>query len=194
LVESQPLHAWLVHVCPEGQVWQFTPPVPQTLVSVPGWHIPLKQHPVGQVVALHTQLPATDACPGAQAGLGPHAQAPPVQELASVGEHAAHTSPGRPQLAALGATHTPFSQQPAGQLVASQPHTPPTHACPEGQGAPVPQVHAPAVQRSVLMVRQLVQTWPALPHAESSGVLQKPPKQQPAHEVESHPLQLPPRQ
>ena len=55
------------------------------------------------------------------------------------------------------------SQQPVGQLAASQTHAPPTHSCPALHGLDVPHRQLPAVQRSVAWVLHVVQTAPAVP-------------------------------
>jgi hypothetical protein len=85
-------------------------------------------------------------------------------------------------------------QQPLGQLAALHTHAPPTHACPAPHGAPVPQAHAPAAQRSAFVGSQAPHAPPAGPHAEvpvvATHVL---PWQHPAH-VAAQPAQLPPTQ
>jgi hypothetical protein len=47
------------------QMVQLPPPVPHASSSSM-WHVPLAQHPAGQLVALQTQVPPTHRCPSSQ--------------------------------------------------------------------------------------------------------------------------------
>ena len=82
----------------------------------------------------------------------------------------------------------PPSQQPVAQEVGSQTQAALTQRFPEPQAGPVPQAHAPAVQRSATDELHALHEPPAVPHSESvGGVVQLPLWQQPfAHELESH--------
>ena len=45
------------HCVPLGQATQVTPPVPQAWFVLPALQVLFSQQPVGQLVAVHTQLP-----------------------------------------------------------------------------------------------------------------------------------------
>lgn len=93
--------------------------------------------------------------------------------------------------------HRPFtSQQPVGQLVASQPQTPLEQCCPAGH-APVlrPQTQAPvAVQRSARIGSHVAQTCAGAPHAPTDcigGWRQLMPLQQPVEQESAVHLHVP---
>lgn len=93
----QPSHAWLVQA--PAQPWQATPPRPHSPGVVPARHWPVaSQHPLGQLVASHWQLPLTQRCPSAHAAPVPQRQAPEgEQAFARVALHAVQAWPGAPQ-------------------------------------------------------------------------------------------------
>jgi len=191
-VESQPLQAFAAVQVP-GQVWQAAPPVPQAAATSPVWQAPsLPQQPVGQLLALQAQLPATQAWPAAQVALAPHWQVPEGQLSEVSGSHTEQDAPAAPQRPALGEVQLRPSQQPSGQLVVSQVHRPLAQCWPGAQAGPVPQPQAPWVQRSVAIVWQFAHTAPLMPQAVSLVVWHTPSKQQPpAQLVASQPEQLP---
>jgi hypothetical protein len=78
--------------------------------------------------------------------------------------HEAQAAPPVPHwVCRVPARHWPVaSQQPVGQLVASQTHDPPEQRCPATHAAPAPQAHAPVVQRSDF-ASQAAQLAPAEP-------------------------------
>lgn len=101
------------------------PPEPQFASEWARQVLP-SQQPLGHEVALHTQLPEAQTCPGPQAGPAPHAHAPaPVQASATVAAHVVQAPPAEPQRARDGETQVAPSQQPVGHEVASQMHAPP---------------------------------------------------------------------
>ena len=68
-------HTWLLHSLPELHEVHTAPPLPQSLLAVPGWQWPDEsQQPDGQLAALHTHAPPTHSCPAAHA-----TQAPPAE-------------------------------------------------------------------------------------------------------------------
>lgn len=109
----------------------------------------LSQQPEGQLFALQTQAPLTQACPEAQAvPLLPQTHWP-LEQLSAVMPQTTHVPPLVPQLEAVGGVwQTLPAQQPVGQLVASHTHTPLTQRVPAGQFPVLPQVHAPLTQLS----------------------------------------------
>ncbi len=128
-------HAPFAHVsaCVALHTRQLAPAAPQPPAVLPGWQAPSRQQPLGQLVASHTQLPATQRWPALHAGFVPHAQAPAVHRSARVGLQAAHTAPPAPHAAVVSPVwHAPFWQQPVAQFVALQPPHVPMHACGEG--------------------------------------------------------------
>jgi hypothetical protein len=66
------------------------------------------------------------------------------------------------------------SQQPVGQLVASQTHAPPTQCLPPMQGALPPQRHAPPAEHVSAPIPQLVHEEPLAPHVAVDAVWQLP--------------------
>lgn len=80
------------------------------------------------------------------------------------------------------ARHVVPSQQPLGQLVASQTHAPLTQRCPEPHGAPVPQAHSPSVHRSE-PASHAVHISPPSPHAVLLGITHVAPEQHPSGHV-----------
>jgi hypothetical protein len=74
-----PLHAW-----------QLAPAVPQAVSVFPSWQLfMLSQQPVGQEVALHWQVPATQTCPLTHCDPAPQWHIPPRQESDLVGSQGA---------------------------------------------------------------------------------------------------------
>jgi hypothetical protein len=125
-----------------SQVTQELPPTPQVASEV-GVQTPLAQQPVGQVCALQTHVPATQAEPLPQEGFPWQVHAPFVALQPSLifPSHGTHTWPPMPQAAAEGVWQTPFAQQPLGQDCALQTHAPPTHAVPAAQVGFAPHWH-----------------------------------------------------
>ena len=81
-------------VAPEGlQALQAVPPDPQAVRVLPGAQLVPEQHPPGQLVALHTHTPLTQAWPATHCGFVPHLHAPPLQVSASAALQAAHAVP-----------------------------------------------------------------------------------------------------
>src|SRR5256885_748431 len=138
-------------------------------------------------------VPATQACPSAQAGPAPHLHVPPVQLLAVTALQAVHAAPPVPHAARDGVVHTVPAQQPAGPHVPPQARGPPTQGCPAPHAGPAPHVHAPAVQPSAVEPHA-VHAPPAVPQAAAEGVVHVLPAQQPVgHDVPSQ-THAPPRQ
>jgi hypothetical protein len=114
-----------------SHVTQVPPPTPQ-LARESGVQTPFAQQPVGQVVALQTQVPAMHCAPVPQDGFPWQVQVPVVGSQLSLffASHGAHALPPMPQVAAAGAKQTPPEQHPLGQDWALHTHAPPTHAVP----------------------------------------------------------------
>jgi hypothetical protein len=95
---APPVQVLFVQVWPPVQTAQVWPPVPQACTLSPGWQMPFRQQPCGQVVASQvTQVPFW------QLWLGPQVmQTPPLEPQAAV------VLPGKQP--------PPFWQQPLGQL------------------------------------------------------------------------------
>ena len=109
------------------QLTHAAPPIPQ-VVTERELHALPAQHPVGQLVASQMQLPPEQRWPAAHCALLPQPHAPFVQRSARTGSQLTHAAPPVPQAATSGgATHVSPLQQPLGQLVALQRHTPLTH-------------------------------------------------------------------
>lgn len=176
---------------------QLMPAAPHAVVDwVPvSTQVLPEQQPVEQLAAVHVQVPLVQTCPAAHAAPAPHRHAPPVQAFVFP-VHAAHAAPPVPQAAAVCAVpmmHAPALQQPVGQLVASHTQAPPTQRCPAPHAAPVPQRHAPVVQRSPVRP-QLVHAAPAAPQAVALVGVQTLPAQQPLGQLVASQTQAPPTQ
>lgn len=160
-----------------SQALHAFPPVPHSDAVNEVTHVEPLQQPVAQLAALQ---PA-------------HTWAVHVWP-----PHEAHAAPFFPQTVfEEPAWHTPeASQQPEGQLVASQMHPPPEQRCPGWQAVPVPQAHAPAVQRSDL-VSQAEQAAAGAPQAATvcpAVPRQVAPLQQPVGQDAAVQAQLAPEQ
>ena len=128
------------------QATQVPPAVPHA-ASDGVVQTPPAQHPVGQVCALQTQAPPTQALPAAHGpGLAPQRQVPvaPSQRSAPAASQAMQAAPPVAQVASAGAWQAPsVPQQPAEQDSLLHPQTPPRQALPAPQGAPAPQRQSP---------------------------------------------------
>ena len=165
--------------------------MPHAAAAVPVWHWLPAQQPVAQLVASQMHIPPEHRCPTPQAAPAPQLQVPFTQLLAVVALQAVQTTPAGAHLAVEVETHELFSQQPLGQLVASQTHAPFMHRWPVAQALPVPHLQEPAVQRSDAWLWQEMQTAPEVPHAVSLGVWHTPLKQHPAGQfVGSQPVHV----
>lgn len=107
---------------------QAPPPEPQAEAWLPGWHTLFWQQPEGQLSALQTHCPPTQASPAPQAGPLPQRQAPFAHRSAVSVSQALQVPPCVPQLDVELTLHTLPAQQPFGQVVALQTHWPFTHA------------------------------------------------------------------
>lgn len=184
-VIEQPRHSLLTHVL-VPQDAQAAPPVPHAKFTLPSWHALLAQHPPGQLLPLHTHAPPTHARPAPHGGLAPHWQAPPTQELVTVGSHVAHVPPAVPQVACEGALQVAPLQHPPAHDCAVHTHWPFVQACPGAHPAPTPHVHAPLVHELARVGSHAAQVLPLVPHVPGAGVLHAVPLQHPlAHDVAS---------
>ncbi len=87
--------------------------------------------------------------------------------------HAAQATPNRPHAISVPALQTPAAQHPLGHEVASHWHLPATQRWPAAQAAPVPQVHAPAVEQvSATFASHVAHAAPAAPQVVSERVTQ----------------------
>jgi hypothetical protein len=85
-------------------------------------------------------------------------------------------------------SHVSPLQQPEGQLAGSHAQAPPTHACPDGQAAPVePHTHVPLALQVSAVIPHDWHAAPPVPHAVTVSVVSHAaPLQQPAHELDVH--------
>jgi hypothetical protein len=150
---APPVHAgstphWHVPVAEQlsavvrSHVTQDPPPTPQ-VASELVVQTPLAQQPVGQVVALQTQVPDTHCAPEPQEGFPWQLQVPVVASQPSLflASHGWHALPPRPQASMDGVWHTPPEQQPLGQDCALHTHAPLTQAVPAPQIGFAPHWH-----------------------------------------------------
>jgi hypothetical protein len=134
-------------------------------------------------------------CSVVQAEFDPQWQCPPEEQLFALVElQATHVTPPTPQLEKLDVLQRLFEQHPDGQDVPSQAQTPLTQRCPVTHGALLPQWQVPPEQVSASVELHAMQVPPLAPQADSDGVVQTLPVQQPlGQDVALHP-QEPPEQ
>jgi hypothetical protein len=130
---------------------------------LPGWQALFAQQPPGQLAALHTQAPETQARPAPHGGplAQPHT---PVEQVSVVSDgQTSQAAPPVPQVAREGGLHVVPLQHPFGQEVASQTQDPPMQRWPAKHAGPPPQVHAPAEHASETVVSHIMHPPPMLP-------------------------------
>lgn len=106
LVALHPLHAPLPQDCPCGHAWHAAPPAPHAVGSFPGTHRLSSQQPA-QVLALQTQVPATQRWPAEQAPSVPQRQLPSAHPSARFMSHLVQVAPFAPQRWTSSGTQTP---------------------------------------------------------------------------------------
>jgi hypothetical protein len=174
----------------DAQVLHAPPPVPQADVDCGSHTLPLQQ-PVGHDVALHTQLPPTQACPMAHCWPEPQLQLPPAQESARPDAQPMHVAPLPPHWVVVGIVHVVPAQHPLGHEVALHTQAPLTHSWPAPHGAPVPQAHAPAVEQVSDLESHETHALPPVPHALIPRELQLGPEQHPVGQLFAQPEHVP---
>ena len=187
------LHAPLVHRSASvlEQVTQLPPLPPQLVVDGEVTQVLPEQHPVGQDVESHLQAPETQCSPEGQRPPAPHEQDPEEQVVALVVQ-LTHAAPPVPHVESPLVSHCPaLVQQPLAHDDALQTQTPPTHSWPCAQGALVPHLHWPPVQRSVEVEAQAVHVPPAVPQVALVCRSQVVPLQQPFGQDVAVQTQLP---
>jgi hypothetical protein len=149
----------------ESHATHIDPPAPQAATEGIVQALPAQQ-PVEQVCAQPEHTPALHVWPA---------------------PHGVHAAPMAPHAVVEEVLQAFPLQHPVGQEVASHVHAPATQCCPEAQGAPVPQAHAPFSHESALTGSQGAQAPPAGAHAAADVGVHPPFAQHPlAHEVTSH--------
>lgn len=146
-------------------------------------HVPPRQHPLGQEVALQTHAPLTHAEPAPQAGPLPQRHVPEVAShpLAVSGAQAVHATPPTAQAEIVGVMQAPPAQHPYGHEVASHTQAPAMQLVPAPQAALLPHRQPPAIEQlSACMASQVVQAAPVAPQAIRFGGVHVDPEQQPA--------------
>jgi hypothetical protein len=172
VAEMQPQTWVLKHTWPRllvVQLAQATRPVPQAVLLVPATQVVPLQQPLGQLVALQTQAPFTQAWPAAQAEpVVPQTQLPLLQVSALLPQ-ATQARPLLPHAdTVLPATQVPLEQQPPLQgLVALHAalQTPLLHASSAGQLVSELQPQTPVDRQTWPrpFVVQLTQAAPPVP-------------------------------
>jgi len=137
-VALHPLQRPSVQVWPLGQVSHAPPPPPQEAAVSPARQVVPEQQPSLQDVPSQTQVLPMQRWPRAHAGPPPQRQLPLAEQLSLRASHTAQVEPASPQLLSERVAHTAPWQQPLGQEVPSQMHSPATHRCPPAQAGPVP--------------------------------------------------------
>jgi len=144
---------------------------------------------------VQVHIPPTHACPWAHWVPLPHVQAPLVHPSDRVALHVEQVTPFTPHVAGDDTVQVVPSQHPAGHDAASQTQAPPTHACPDPHGAPLPHRHSPVAEHpSAFVASQATHASPPTPHAVGDRGLHVGPEQQPAVHVWTQPEQAPPLQ
>jgi hypothetical protein len=101
-----PPHALPMHVVPPVHCAHAPPPFPHAFPSVPGWHVPLAQHPLHDVGS-HAHRSLAQCSPAGQLPLAqtpPHPSSPPHVFPMHVGAHP-HTPVCPPPPHLSGAAH-----------------------------------------------------------------------------------------
>jgi len=183
-----------MHTCPTQvlvpQSAQALPAPPHWVLLVPIWQTSLlSQQPFGQLVALQTHEPFTQARPEPHWRCVPHMQWPvALQESDCVRLHVVHAPPPTPHVAWDCVLQVVPLQHPPGHEVASHWHDPFLHSWPAPQAVFPPQLHVPPVHPSASCVLHVVHAPPPPPHPGKAGMLHALlASQHPVgHEVESH--------
>jgi hypothetical protein len=160
----QPLHLPPEQV-PGRQDWQRPPPLPQSLLAVPGRQTLLLQQPLAQEDESQMHAPLKQRRPVPQAGSEPHRQAPvAVQVSVLAGSQALQLAPPVPHVPSARGLQVEFVQQPVGQEVASQMHELPEQRWPGPQAPLAPQEQVPAAEQpSADFASHEVQAAPSVP-------------------------------
>lgn len=163
-----------------------TEPVAAHCVADVAVHVPSieVQHPVVQLTASQMQLPVEQRWPAPEhAAVEPQRHMPPMQASARFPQ-STQLPPPVPQVAIDGVRHMlEESQQPFGQVVESHTQVPFEQRCPAAQAGPVPQVHEPAVQRSVAVVAHETHAAPGTPQVVVVSAVHTLPAQQPVGQM-----------
>ncbi len=134
-------------------------------------------------MAVQLQLPELQLNPCAQAAAPPQPQVPSARQPSPTPVQSRQVPPAEPQLSFDGVRQNPeASQQPDGQLVASQTHFPRSHRCPASQTGPLPQAQVPVVPEQPSARDDTVQSEqepPSSPHVAGESGWQAPSLQQP---------------
>jgi hypothetical protein len=161
--------------------WQALASVPHAGPVVGDTHVPsVVQHPLAHEVLSQTQLWSRQCCPVAHAAAAPQLQPPVGEQLSdSVGLQSTHALPSVPQVDIPDVMQAPLEQQPLGHDVELQTHAPFAQISPVGQGALVPHLQAPPVQRSAWVDEQTEHATPPVPQVAVAGVSHTAPLQHP---------------
>jgi hypothetical protein len=178
------------------QSLQLEPPTPQVSTER-AWHTLPAQQPAAQDAALHSQAPPTQRWVASQACAAPHWHAPLAEQLsARVLSHCTQVAPPTPHVASARGWQAPPAQQPPGQETSSHTQAPPWQRRPSAHGAPFPHWQAPPDEhRSAAVGSHATQATAPTPQAETDGVWQVAPEQQPPAQFdELQALHRPPEQ
>jgi hypothetical protein len=181
------------------QASQVAPPVPHWFIDDgDGTQVFCEQQPL-HVAGLHAQwlAPAlvTQARPPTHGASPPQVQMPATQRL-PVGAQSWQAVPATPQaLPPVPSWHMPFaSQQPFGQVLASQMQWLATQCWPATQATPAPHLHAPPVQLSEKFGSHWPHMPPPVPQSFTLLMKQLLPTQQPLGQLCALQPQMPLRQ
>ena len=176
-----------MQVWPAGQVVHALPPPPHEVTLSPVRHTPAEQQPLGHDVLSQTQVLAAQRCPGAQPAPVPQRQSPVAEQLSERASQATQLDPALPQVETERVEQITPLQQPPGQDVPSQTHSPWSQRWPPAHAAAAPHAQLPSLaQWSALDGSQALQAPPLAPQLPSEGMLHTLPLQQPfVHEVAS---------
>lgn len=166
-----------------GSQAEHIPPAVPHVARLAGWQTPCAQQPPAQLVAVQMQLPELQLNPCTQAAAPPQPQVPSDRHSSPTPVQSRQVPPPGPQCSFDGVRQTPDpSQQPEGQLVASQTHFPRSHRWPASQTGPWPQTQVPVVPEQPLARGDTVQSEqepPSSPHVAGESGWHAPSLQQP---------------
>ncbi len=158
---------------------QALPPVPHAFSSGAVTQTEPAQQPL-QLVGLQigTHVPELHASSSAHAGSPPQVHSPATQSSAIAASQATQVTPPSPQ-ETNEETWQPVALQHPTQVPGSQAQPSAPQAEPAVHAAPPSQVHAPSRQASARAPLHGTHSLPLVPHADTDGVVQTSPAQQP---------------
>jgi hypothetical protein len=118
----QPLQRPSMQDSPAGHTSQVPPPPPHESGVSPSRQRPPEQHPSGQDVPSHMQVPPMQRWPFRQEVSFPQRHVPEAEQLSARMSHPTHVDPSSPHVVSERVLHVLSSQQPLGQDLSLHTH------------------------------------------------------------------------